>query len=216
MAKCSRCHKRKAKRPCAALGEVLCSLCCGQIREKEIHCPPKCPYLSKHKSYQEKRIIEKKLDSLTQRKIPEEDILKDERMAWLVFHVEMPLREYSEKKPNFSDKDALIALKYAREKIEKNKRVLILPDEKMKPMNEVGEAIYQAVERCRYERRVILSGDSETYGKEEKIKCLDRVILTVKHFAGERLEDRYYLKNLQERFAKIKKISNQQKILTLP
>jgi hypothetical protein len=184
MAKCSRCHKRKAKRPCAALGEVLCSLCCGQIREKEIHC--------------------------------EEDILKDERMAWLVFHVEMPLREYSEKKPNFSDKDALIALKYAREKIEKNKRVLILPDEKMKPMNEVGEAIYQAVERCRYERRVILSGDPETYGKEEKIKCLDRVILTVKHFAGERLEDRYYLKNLQERFAKIKKISNQQKILTLP
>ena len=35
-----------------ALGEPICSLCCGVLREKEIHCPSNCTFLVKHKPYQ--------------------------------------------------------------------------------------------------------------------------------------------------------------------
>ena len=214
MSKCSRCQQRKAKRYCIALDESLCNLCCGRLREKEVHCPPKCSFLSKHKPYHEKRIIEKKRGA-PHRKIPEEDILNDERMAWLVYSIEMQLREYTEKTASFTDKDALIALEYAREKVEKNRGIIILPANKIKPQNEAGEAIYGIVEKCLYERRIVLSGVSEGYNRKEKIQCLDRVILSVKYFAEEDFGSRQYLHNLQERFAKIRAYSHQKKIITL-
>ena len=120
MTKCSKCNKRKAKRLCIALGENICSLCCGLLREKEIHCPPNCTFLEKHRAYQEKRIVEKRQPVPSKNITPEEDILNDERMAWLAFHIEAALKEYSEKKTSFRDKEAILALEYAKEKIEKH------------------------------------------------------------------------------------------------
>jgi len=153
MTKCSKCNKRKAKRYCIALGNHLCSLCCGLLREKEIHCPPNCTFLEKHRPYQEKRIIEKRQPFPSRSISPEEDILNDERMVWLAFHIEMPLKEYSEKRESFTDKNAILALEYAKEKIEKDKGLFYVPNEKSGPKNEVGEAIYQNMEKCRYEKK---------------------------------------------------------------
>jgi len=215
MAKCTRCNKRKAKRFCAAMGQSICSLCCGKLREKELHCPPNCSYLSKHKPYQEKRIIEKRHSPHRYKAAGEEDVLRDERMVWLAFHVEAPLKEQGEKEASFSDKDALIALEYTREKIEKDKGLVLMPDEKMKPQNEVGEAIYQLIERCRYEGRIILTGESQTYSKDEKLKVLDRIILTLKQLAGDQFEERNYIHTVIERFSKIKGLSQQKKVLTI-
>jgi len=215
MVKCTRCNKRKSKRFCAALGQSICSLCCGQLREKKIHCPPNCSYLSKHKPYQEKRIIEKRHSSHRYQAAGEEDVLRDERMAWLAFHTEAPLKEHGEKEASFSDKDALIALEYAREKIEKGKGFVLMPDEKVKPQNEVGEAIYQLIEQCRYEGRIILTGESLTYSKDEKLKVLDRIILTLKQLAEGQFEERNYIHAVIERFAKIKGLSQQKKVLTI-
>lgn len=197
------------------MGHSICNLCCGKLREKELHCPPNCPYLSKHKSYQEKRIIEKRHSHHRYQTAGEEDVLKDERMAWLAFHVEAPLKEQGEKEASFSDKDALIALEYTREKIEKDKSLVLMPDEKMKPQNEVGEAIYQLIERCRYEGRIILMDEFQTYSKDEKLRVLDRIILTLKQIARDQFEERTYIQTVIERFSKIKGMSQQKKVLTI-
>ena len=216
MSKCSRCTSRKAKRYCAALGESICSLCCGQIREKEVHCPSSCPFLSKHKFYQEKRIIEKKH---APQRLPayeeEEDLLKDERMAWLAFHIETPVKEYAERKSSFNDKETLLALEYTRDKIAKDKGVILLPGDRMKPQNDLGEAIYNMIERCRFEGRIIIAGKPQTYSKQEKLKVLDRIIGVVKHLAKGNIEGRSYIQVVTERFARMKDLSRQKKVLTI-
>lgn len=216
MAKCTRCHKRKAKRFCLALGQSICSLCCGQLREKKLHCPSDCPYLSKHKSYQEKRIIERHHVPHSRQTLEEEDILKDERMAWLAFHIEAPLKEYAERDSSLDDKDALLALEYVREKIDKDKGRFLMPNESLKPQNDLGEAIYSMIEKCKYEGRIIIPGIPQTYSKEEKLKVLDRIILTAKYHARDNLEGRSYLEAVTERFSRIKGMSQQKKILTIP
>ena len=45
--KCTVCNKRKAKRPCPALGRdgIICPLCCGEKRVLELDCPETCEYL---------------------------------------------------------------------------------------------------------------------------------------------------------------------------
>jgi len=214
MAKCTKCKQRKGKRYCPALDDHLCSLCCGLLREKEIHCPQTCGFLEKHGSYQEDRIIEKKQASAPKRISPEEDILKDERMAWLAFHIEAPLMEYAQRMESFTDRDALLSLEYARDKIEKDKGLLFIPDEKSKPKNEIGEAIYQSVERCRYEQKIIIPGEQDVYKKDEKIRCLERVMHSVQFLSKGNLKARTYLEQLISRFSKLKKLSQQKQIIT--
>lgn len=214
MAKCSKCNKRKAKRYCPALGSKLCSLCCGLLREKEIHCPPNCPFLEKHKSYQEKRTIEKKVLPSSINLSPEEDILKDERMAWLAFHIEAPLKEHGEKQASFTDKDAILALEYAKKKAIEGKSSLLIPGKESGPKNEVGEAVYKSMENCRYEKKIIIPGETESYKTEEKTKCLERIILSVKFRAKGNFEGRNYIERLRSRFAKIEELRRQKKVIT--
>ncbi len=135
-------------------------------------------------------------------------------MAWLAIHIEAPLKEYAEKKESFTDKEALLSLEYAREKIEKDKGFLFIPEEKNKPKNEIGEAIFQNIERCRHERKIILPGDTVTYKKEEKIRCLERIIFGVKFWAKGNFEGRNYIEQVIKRFARIKDLSRQKKVIT--
>ncbi len=216
MAKCEKCKKRKAKRYCVALGVSLCPLCCGLLREKEIHCPPDCTFLQQHKPYQEKRIIEKKQTSLSQKDLKEEDILNDERIAWLAFHIEMPIKVFAEKKGSFKDRDALLALEYAKAKATAGKGIFLMPDDKEVPRNEAGEAILKSIEECRYEKKVIIPGEIESYTKEEKIKCLDRIILGIKLQAKGNFEGRHYIQRLLDRFDQLKEMSRQKKIIPSP
>ena len=215
MKKCSRCSKRKAKRFCPALDKSICSLCCGQIREKDVHCPTSCPFLSKHKSYQEKRIVEKK--HVAERLPPseDEDLMNDERMAWLAFHVETPLKEYAERNPSFNDREALLALEYVRDKIEKGRGLVLLPDETMKPQNDLGEAMYKMIERCRFEGRIIMTGRPPAYSPQEKLRVLDRIIGAAKYLAGGNFDRRTYIQAVIQRFEKMKDIGRQKKVLTI-
>lgn len=196
-----------------ALGEPICSLCCGVLREKEIHCPSNCTFLVKHKPYQERRILEKKQKISSAETFAENDITKDERLVWLTFHIEIPIKAFAEKKASFMDKDALLALEYVKEKIKKGKRILIVPDEKTGPRNELGEAIYQSVEKCRYEKKIVLPGEKESYSTEEKIKCLERTSLTVKYWAKENFEGRNYTERLLERFSRLQQSSSPKKLI---
>jgi hypothetical protein len=214
MAKCAKCKKRKGKRYCAALGDYLCSLCCGLLREKEIHCPQTCSFFKKHSTYHEERFIEKKQASVPKRISPEEDILKDERMAWLAFHIEAPLMEYARRKEAFTDKEAFLSLEYAREKIEKEKGLLFMPDKISQPKNEIGEVIYQSIERCRYEKKIIIPGVLDIYTQDEKARCLERIMLSIQLATKGDLEGRSYLEQVIERFSSLKELSQQKKIIT--
>jgi hypothetical protein len=85
-----------------------------------------------------------------------------------------------------------------------------LPGENFKPRNALGEAVYQASENTRWEAPVILASGVENYKKDEKLRCLDRVIRSVKYLAGDNPGGRAYLTNLAERFARIKSPSPDQ------
>jgi hypothetical protein len=186
------------------------------MREKEVHCPISCPFLSKHKSYQEKRIVEKTSTSQRPSTLEGKDLLNDERMAWLAFHIETPVKEYAERKPSFNDREALLALEYARDKIQKGRGLVILPDETMKPKNDLGEAMYEMIEQCRYEGRIIMTGKPQTYSQQDKLKVLDRIIEGVKHLARGNLEGHTYIQVVTERFTKMKDMSRQKKVLMTP
>jgi hypothetical protein len=184
------------------------------MREKEVHCPISCPFLSKHKSYQEKRIVEKNPASQRPSALESEDLLKDERLAWLAFHIETPIKEYAEKIPSFNDREALLALEYVRDKIQKGRGLVILPDETIKPKNDLGEAMYNMIERCRFEGRIIMTGKPQTYSQQDKLNVLDRIIEVVKHLARGNLEGHAYIQVVMERFTKMKDLSRQKKVLT--
>jgi hypothetical protein len=214
MAKCVKCNKRKGKRHCPALDQPICSLCCGQLREKEIHCPPSCSFLAQHKPYQDQRILDKKQAERIKTFAHETDILSDERLAWLVFNIEVPIAQFAGQASTLVDKDALLALEYAREKVEKGQGLLIVPDVGLQSKNELGEAIFQSLEQCRYEKKIILPGAVQTYKKEEKVRCLDRVIFAVKQISGDNIRSQSYLQQLIERLAKLNELSQQPKIIT--
>lgn len=209
VAKCSRCNQRKAKRACPALNSNLCSLCCGLIREKRINCPPACPFLSRHKPYQENKVVHRK-------QAFSEEAAQDERLLWLTLNIEAPIKDHADNDSAFVDKDALLALDYAKAKIEKGKSKLVLPGEESSSRNEAGEAIFQSVERCRYERAIILPKEVEMYKKEEKLACLDNVILELKYLAKDNWNGRTYIRELGKRFAKLRELSRQKKLITPP
>ncbi len=208
MAKCTQCGTRKAKRHCPGLGTDVCSLCCGRLREKKLHCPPACPHLIQHKSYQESRIIQKK-------RVFSEDVLTDERLSWLSVHIEAPLKEYGEKRPDFTDKEVVFALEYAKDKIERERSKLIFAQDEETVRNDVGEAILQSIEKCRYERKIILPQEMAGYKKEEKLKCLENVILAVKLSSKGNLGGREYLQQLMQRFARLRQAVDEKKIVSL-
>ncbi len=58
MSACVYCKQRKGKRPCPALGGLICSACCGEHRLVRVSCPPDCVYLDSGNDYQKKRLAE--------------------------------------------------------------------------------------------------------------------------------------------------------------
>jgi hypothetical protein len=58
MSQCIYCKRRKGKRPCPALGGLICTPCCGEHRIVRVSCPPDCVYLGTGSDYQQKRLGE--------------------------------------------------------------------------------------------------------------------------------------------------------------
>ncbi len=144
----------------------------------------------------------------------QDDILKDERIAWLALNIEAPLKEIGERNPSFTDAEAILALQYAKQKLAKGRSVLFVPGEDRRPGNEVGEAIFRSMENCKYERQVILTAAAEGYTNEEKDQCLDRLILAAKTWARKDDTGRAYIDHLREQFARIAEMSATAKVIT--
>jgi len=135
-------------------------------------------------------------------------------LTWLAFNIEVPIVQFVEKNVVLFDRDALLALEYARDKVEKEQGLIIVPDAGLQPKNDLGEAIFLRLQQCKYETKIILPGASQIYKKEEKILCLDRVIFAVNQISGGNIEGQSYLQQLMERFAKLNELSHQPKIIT--
>ena len=203
---CIRCQKRKAKRRCPALGGGICQLCCGLLRDKKLRCPDSCPHFGSHQTYQEERSLHRGTSDFQVRS-------DDERLNWLSLHVEAPLKEIGEQRPSFTDRDALLALEYAREKIERGSGRLILPGQPGVRGREAGEMVLQSVESCRFERPIVIAGTPGTYTSEEKQKILQAVILSVKRQSRGRPDGRAYIDDLIERFSRIQKSAKPKKLI---
>lgn len=210
---CPKCGVRVAKRSCPALGGRLCNLCCGRLRQKELHCPPSCPHLARHSPYQEKRVLERVPPRTPGPRPADDDVLRDERLAGLVFQLEAPLAQLAERAPALTDGQALLALDYAREKIDKGKGLLIIPGESRRPANELGEVILAAAERARWEAPVLLTSGLESYSRAEKLRCLDRIILSVRFAARRAPDGRAYLEDVGKRFARIRGLSQTSRLI---
>jgi len=206
MITCVHCQKRKPKRRCPALGGGLCQLCCGLLREKKLRCPDSCPYFVRHKTYQEER-------SLHRRAAYPETNKNDERMNWLSLYVEAPLKEMAERQPSFTDRDAVLALEYAKDKIERGSSRLILPGRPEVRGQGAGEMVFERVESCRFQPSIVLAGNPEAYSSEEKRRILENVILYVRQLTRGRPEGRIYLDDLIERFARIQGSAKPKKMI---
>lgn len=194
MAFCNQCHRRKAKRRCPALGAELCPLCCGLLRGKDLRCPPACPHLSRHRPYQEQKILDKK---------PQHggDVPHDDRLDWLILNIEALLERIAAAHPEFTDRNAVLALESARERIERARPALLVTEPPGRRDSEPGELVFQGLERCRYEGKIVLPLPLQVYKNEEKLTGLEQVVLAVKRLAGNDLGARNYLDNLARRFA---------------
>jgi hypothetical protein len=48
---CPQCGQRKARRTCPAIGQMICSICCGTKRLVEIDCPTGCVHLASSREH---------------------------------------------------------------------------------------------------------------------------------------------------------------------
>jgi hypothetical protein len=119
----------------------------------------------------------------------------------------------AERSRKFSDRNAILALEYAKDRMSQRRSILLLPGETREPANAEGETVFRSMENCRYERSVILAGAPEGYTAEEKTRVLDRLIAVAKSAARENFDGRAYLELLTEQFARLKDLSRQTKIL---
>jgi hypothetical protein len=189
MAKCVRCGKRKAKRHCPGLGGELCPLCCGQHRNRDIACPAGCPYLAQPA------------------RVREPDIFQDERLVWLAYTIERTLRALAEKYADFTDGHAVQALEYTSEKLLRSRRLIVLPGEIVQAGNEPGETVFQAMDKCRFERRIVLPGSQTSYALEEKRKVLERILAAARSAMGHSSDGRFFLDQLVARHRQAEEMS---------
>jgi hypothetical protein len=201
MNKCVRCRKRKAKRTCPALGAKICQQCCGKLRGKEIRCPPGCPYLDKHSTYQERREIDRNRNVPPP---PAEDILREERMAWLALHAEIPVYSAATGREGVKDRDAYAAYQYARQELEKKGMIFLLSDSRLTPTNPLGDEVVKSMEGCRYQKKIILPGESQSYTVDEMLRVLDRILLSVRTAAGKDLSGTRYLEQMLMRISRLR------------
>jgi hypothetical protein len=87
--KCGYCGQKVAKRYCPSLDKLLCPVCCGTNRLKNISCEDDCRYLD-HEEYQQKIRKQKELNAILA-EVPHSehnDIFKNETVASIAYQFE--------------------------------------------------------------------------------------------------------------------------------
>jgi|GEM_PF-326623 len=207
---CVRCHQRKGKRRCPLYQGWLCSLCCGQIREKENRCPTTCSFFQKHHLYQEKRFLEKHADQLNRLQLVEEQLAQNDKLTWLAYSIEKEIAQEAQKNPHLRDQDIIEALSRVQETLRKGGRQIILPGESLSPLDSLTDKINHILNTCRHQRDIVVPESYEHYSLEEKNQVIDTLLTRAKFLSlRTNLSGKEYLNNLLQRLAAIdKKLSS--------
>ena len=101
---CPLCRQRKARRACPALGQQICTVCCGTKRLVEIACPSDCPYLASARDHPPARIVRQQEDDLAAIVRFMRDF--NDRQSQLFFLLLTFLARYSATKSRYSELSA--------------------------------------------------------------------------------------------------------------
>jgi hypothetical protein len=204
MSLCSRCQKRKAKRKCPALRTKICSLCCGELREKNLSCPTICPYLNKHQTYQEQKKARQKSEEAPQLPDNQEQL---QRVEYLIFNLEASLFRLHKIQPELTDSLIHEAIDYAIRELQKGRSRLIIPGEAIRPVNQLGEYFLKVIDKCHLDRQIILPGEQSSFEIEEKLEALSLLQSFIQKFLINEKAKRY-LQDLSTRFEKLTQKTN--------
>ena len=105
------------------------------------------------------------------------------------------------------DRDAHAALLHARKQLEQRSSLLLLTDSRIAPPDPLGEAVIKSMEGCRYEKKIILPGETLSYSAAEMIKVLDRLLISLRAAAGTDLSGTRYLEQMAARMADLRRTS---------
>ncbi len=128
MMKCKHCLQKKGKRNCPALSGMICTLCCGKYRKKEIDCPETCVFIVGNTEYNSKKQMD---DFGQQYSVFGRNLIKkhSENAAELLYKLDASSLVYyvkSEKRPK--DIDMIEGWEYL---LNRSHSDLIVPNEKI-------------------------------------------------------------------------------------
>jgi hypothetical protein len=182
MSVCSYCTQRKGKRPCPALGGLICSPCCGEHRIVRISCPSDCLYLDSGSDYQQKRLGEQFMPIRRDfyRELSE---LGGEKAVALFNLIEIVTFGYFEGRHDGQDAEIVASIQALRRTLSP----LHVPSAPMPVFAEHLKKEYETFKKQNPEQIADTSSAPEV---------LDRVIKFVSDFSGKNLQSRRFLGGL--------------------
>jgi hypothetical protein len=175
--KCVSCRHGRGIRDCPALDGMICSLCCGTKREKEILCPKDCKYLAEGKLYQMLKNVRQEVSQSFNRE--EEDIFQnDDNSVRFSTPLERFFLEhfYHNLEVNDTDIERALMKIYARE----TKQL-----ETFSPENRCEELVFQAY--ARFDEKY------SDIAAETKSQTILRILKSIDSSSGSILGNRNYL-----------------------
>lgn len=155
---CARCGRRKATRFCPALGQGLCSLCCGRGRLSTIDCPEGCRFWRESRQQALKRLVT--LAGGTELEVTRFAPLHDFRLALVKFRRRFQRR--------VADEDVLEGLNNAIESLQVRSRGLIYDFRSPNPdVQQLTDALLQVADWYQHS-----SNESLRMGIGELLECL--------------------------------------------
>ncbi len=181
--KCLSCNEIKGKRKCPALNGLICSICCGTKRLKEINCPSECGYLEMGLANQNSKEISKAIN-LT---FPSEshDIFKNEKV---VKELAMPFENFMAE--NFYE-DESINDTHINEVLSKIYLCMINKENVLKADNEFEQKLIDGYH--------LIFNKSEL-SEDLKSKLILRLLMSIKQMSGGILGNKNYLRFIYNQF----------------
>jgi hypothetical protein len=181
MSKCVYCRARKGKRPCPALGGLICSQCCGEHRVVRIACPPDCVYLDANSEYQQKRVGER--FAFARRDFYRELFdLGGEKAAALFNLIEVISFSYFQSRRDGQDGEIIAAIQALRRTLS--------------PLHIPAAPLPVFAEHLRKEYEAFAKQQQQAVDAATAPEVLDRVIKFVSEFSGGGLQSQRFLTGL--------------------
>jgi hypothetical protein len=188
MSKCVYCHARKGKRPCPALGGMICSQCCGEHRVVRINCPVDCIYLDSSSEYQQKRAGERFAQD--RRQFYQELFeLGGEKAAGLFNLVEVVSFSYFQSRRDGLDGEIIAALQALR-------RTLSPLHVPAAPLPVFAEHIKREYDTFAKQQQGQQAGAQQAIDQQTATEVLDRAVKFVSGFSGQGLQSQRFLTGL--------------------